>query len=262
MPTTQLFKAEELQERYQNLPPLVRAILDSEDIGNQVDRIAKEHDLLMDQTDVLAQEITYTILGLRRPGDFINSLESRMGIKHVMAYQIGTEIEEVVFKPIRDHLYSAENHESYEAPITTPAEPVTPVVLEDEHEGIESADDLLSEIENATDLPTLPISTALQTNSFQKMNERMNTPHVSVMPTKAEVVNKPIAPVATPQAIQQTINVPRNIPGTMEPMIPKMPSSTVPPATPKPSFIQSEVGMKTTAEPKKYITDPYREPVK
>jgi hypothetical protein len=69
-----------------------------------IDGIEKKHRLHIDQAAKLSDEIYKLMLGVVSPQQFISNIESGSRIPHETAKQIATEVNEKIFRPVRESL--------------------------------------------------------------------------------------------------------------------------------------------------------------
>ncbi len=104
---TSRFSADQMVERFAALSPKVQGIIMGNDIGATIGPIAQKYDLHVDQAGILAEVAILVILGLIRTTEFINEVEHRLVLPRTKATDIAYEIDQKLFKPIRDDLRNA-----------------------------------------------------------------------------------------------------------------------------------------------------------
>ncbi|OGZ56413.1 MAG: hypothetical protein A3G60_00305 [Candidatus Ryanbacteria bacterium RIFCSPLOWO2_12_FULL_47_9c] len=82
--------------------------------AERMSAIGKQHGLLIDKIGIMAEETGYVMLGLEHPNDFIKNLAETLGIADEKAQAIAKDINEQVFRPIRDHLIDIHKLEKVE----------------------------------------------------------------------------------------------------------------------------------------------------
>ncbi len=95
---------DKLAEKYKTIPPDVREAISSTEVAVKIEDIAKEQGLLLDKADVLAEETALVMLGLSNPSNFVSTLRRKLGVSEKTAIQIANEINDQVFKEIRESL--------------------------------------------------------------------------------------------------------------------------------------------------------------
>lgn len=108
------FSQQEVMERYDTLPDPVKDAIFAEATAEKMNEIGKKHNLLIDKIGILAKETGYVMLGLEHPNDFVGNLASMLGVSTSEAREIVQDINESIFKPIREHLMQI--HEKPAAP--------------------------------------------------------------------------------------------------------------------------------------------------
>lgn len=102
MPTE--LKPEELRKLYLALPQDVRDAIFSVDTARSLEEIAKKHGLHIDKLDVLATAVSEIMLAIASPHGFGKRLQDGLGVDAAKAADITKDINERVFKPIRESL--------------------------------------------------------------------------------------------------------------------------------------------------------------
>lgn len=113
---------QQMRERFLNLPQPVREAITSADIEKQLRSLAEKHRLHLDQWDLLENEVMLTVLGFERPENLEHNLINEVGISTQEASTLATDINTIVFEPIR-----AELEKTLERPAATPEEEGAPV---------------------------------------------------------------------------------------------------------------------------------------
>lgn len=95
---------QDTKKKYDSLPKDIKNAIDSNDIFTKVQAIGKKHLLHIDKVDALANAIGSVMLGYVHPDDFVDVVESDVGVNTQEAIQIATEVNVEVFIPIRSSL--------------------------------------------------------------------------------------------------------------------------------------------------------------
>ena len=95
---------DEFRKKYAELPPNLREAYGSIKTTEILEEIGKKHGLHIDKIGELVDETGYVMLGVTPPGEFITKLEGAAGIDRTKAKEIAFDVNEQVFKPIRDAL--------------------------------------------------------------------------------------------------------------------------------------------------------------
>lgn len=92
--------------------------------GDQVIiNVCKQKGLTPPQTAEVSSEVVQVMLGLTKPEDFVASIVARTGVKEDVAVEIAKEINEKIFRPIRDELKKVHGIPTVETLRTTNAIP-------------------------------------------------------------------------------------------------------------------------------------------
>ena len=114
------FTQQQVLDRYDRLPEVVKDALFSEATSNKMMEIGKENGLMIDQVGTLAQETGYVMVGLVSPQEYPSRLSSTLGIDAGKASTIATSVNEQVFKPIREHLLKPAEEKTEQKPSFIP----------------------------------------------------------------------------------------------------------------------------------------------
>lgn len=94
----------QLHEMLKTLPPDVNEAIGSVNYIDTLIDIEKKYHLHLDQADALGNEIFKLMLGLTQPQQFIGALKASVGVSDEAAKVIATEVNEKIFRPIKDSL--------------------------------------------------------------------------------------------------------------------------------------------------------------
>jgi len=100
------YEYEELKKKYDALPDDIREAMSSVDIAQSVENIGKSHSLHVDQIGQLMDEVSFIMLGLMHPSDFISNIQKSLEIDNQVAQEITKDINEKIFRPIKASLLS------------------------------------------------------------------------------------------------------------------------------------------------------------
>ena len=119
----------EVQQRFESLPPDVKAAIHSADFTKKLQAIGNAHLLHIDQLTALEEEIMLVMLGFSKPDDFSAHVAESVRVPRDAAEGITKEVSEQIFQPIRAslqvvHTRAAQTEPAPEAPI--PPNPVNP----------------------------------------------------------------------------------------------------------------------------------------
>ncbi|MEK7539411.1 MAG: hypothetical protein AAB595_02125, partial [Patescibacteria group bacterium] len=109
------FTADEIQVQFKKLPAEVQVAVTSTEVNDKIEVIAKRHNLLIDQTGELVDEIGLIMLGLVKSDDFVDHIISRCSIRRNDALDIAHEVNTEVFSAIRQHMREMEEPNNSDA---------------------------------------------------------------------------------------------------------------------------------------------------
>lgn len=107
---------EQIKEAHKKLPKDLQDALYDVKITDIERAIGKRHGLMLDKIGKLIEETGLVMLGLTRPEDYIKNLAKRLEAPPEKAKAIADDINQQVFKPIRESLKKIHN-------VSTPAQP-------------------------------------------------------------------------------------------------------------------------------------------
>lgn len=117
---------DEFRKKYAELPPNLREAYGSVKTTEILEEIGKKHGLRLDQIGELVDETGYVMLGATPPSDYVTKLEEAAGVNREQARAVATDVNERVFKPIRDALKRVHKIGEYRAiPPKDMAAPIT-----------------------------------------------------------------------------------------------------------------------------------------
>lgn len=173
---TQL-KTEQLIEIYKKLPQdLVDAMFEV-DTSNLIRDIGEKHKLNVDKMGELADETGLVMIGITHPNKFISNLTQRLEVDKQKAREIAEDINNNVFKKIRESLKKIHNIRDEEKTKAMGFHEDSPWELpkgESSGKKIESRAEILEEIEKEETLPP-PKN---KPNEPEKIPEKMTEPPV------------------------------------------------------------------------------------
>jgi|GEM_PF-1449079 len=285
----------EIFQRFENLPEDVQAVILSSDFPQKIETIREKHSLTIDQAGDLSNESTFIMIGLERPSAFVDNVRKTLDLTPEKASAVATDVNELIFKEIRESLkhIHAKDEPSAKMPIeTAPAAPKTfeppiPPPPTDDTVRIEPAP-----IEEQTvpenlpsgappiawktpgeetpvppsrfnDPPPAPLEAAPRFSSarspqpFAMADIPKKEPVISVtemasvIPQPSNPTQRPVAPATTQRPMQNTVIkgfADKQSGGDMQP---------------QGGIVGQKLSTTTTLprEEKRYIVDPYREPV-
>src|SRR3989344_3825390 len=103
------FTEEQIAQMYDNLPEDLNEAVFSVDMSEVVEKIGRGHQLSIDKIGDLANETGMVMLGVTHPNEFIGNLADRLEVDKEKARAIGGEINEQIFKKVRESLRKIHN---------------------------------------------------------------------------------------------------------------------------------------------------------
>ena len=103
------FTEEQIAQMYDNLPEDLKDAIFGLEMNEIVERIGRENQLNIEQIGDLANETGMVMLGVTHPNEFIANLAERLEVDKEKARAIAQEINEQVFKKVRDSLRKIHN---------------------------------------------------------------------------------------------------------------------------------------------------------
>ena len=110
------YSPETLEKQYNALPDDIKSAISSEETAVTLRGIAEQNGLLEDRTETLVSETGFVLLGLTHPSLFTANLTTKMGISRESAQNIASQVNELIFSPLRDSLKKIHNIGSGAAP--------------------------------------------------------------------------------------------------------------------------------------------------
>ncbi|MCK6462727.1 MAG: hypothetical protein L6Q29_02815 [Candidatus Pacebacteria bacterium] len=95
---------EQLIEIYKKLPKDLMDALFTVDTSSIIKNIGEKNRLTIDKTGEVANETGMVMMGITHPSEFITNLAMRLSIDKDLARAIAQDINEQVFRPVRDSL--------------------------------------------------------------------------------------------------------------------------------------------------------------
>ncbi|OGZ27271.1 MAG: hypothetical protein A3F95_00055 [Candidatus Nealsonbacteria bacterium RIFCSPLOWO2_12_FULL_39_31] len=103
------FTEEQIAQMYDNLPEDLKDSIFGLEMNEIVEKIGRENQLNIEQIGDLANETGMVMLGVTHPNEFIGNLADRLEVDKEKARAIAGEINEQVFKKVRDSLRKIHN---------------------------------------------------------------------------------------------------------------------------------------------------------
>ncbi len=93
-----------IRTQFKALPQDVQNAILSADLRTKLQTITSKHRLHLDQADALETATIFVMLGLEHPKDYIRNVARELNIGSDAAKQIAVDINEQIFRPIRESL--------------------------------------------------------------------------------------------------------------------------------------------------------------
>ncbi len=93
-----------IKQRLDELPLVVRNAITSASLETHLRDLASTQKLHIDQWQLLENEVMMTLLGFQRPEDFQQNIQARLGVTPEIAVSITSNVNSIVFEPIREEL--------------------------------------------------------------------------------------------------------------------------------------------------------------
>ncbi|MEX0918942.1 MAG: hypothetical protein WDZ85_03195 [Candidatus Paceibacterota bacterium] len=118
------YTQEQLDEVFKKLPTDLKDAIVAVETADIIRQASVKHHLHVDQMGELAEETGLVMMGLTRPGQYIGNLARRLHISNDLAREIAKEIDEKIFRPVKDSLQKVRGFEVEDPTVATPpAEP-------------------------------------------------------------------------------------------------------------------------------------------
>ncbi len=92
------------QEKFNTLPQEIKEAIVSVDTFEKLKKISQTYKLLIDKMGILGDETGLVMVGITHPKSYSSNLRNRLGVSGQVAEAITTEVNELIFKPIRASL--------------------------------------------------------------------------------------------------------------------------------------------------------------
>ncbi|HTK32975.1 MAG TPA: hypothetical protein VL335_00300 [Candidatus Paceibacterota bacterium] len=158
------FNAEQIQEKFEQLPKEVQDAVSSPEVHDNLVSIAKKYGLHIDQEGVLVDQVGQVMLGLSPSKDFVKNFMNAGGVTSAVATSVAQDINAEIFSKIKNSMQLIEKQilEKNRTAISD-VEQAGDFTVETDHEaaanqteqGIESHDELIAGIENPVSSETM-----------------------------------------------------------------------------------------------------------
>ncbi len=106
------YTQEEIDAIIDTLPEDVKDAIFSVNTAKIINEIGKKYGLHIDQMGDLGTATGDILLGITRPTDFVDNLQTKLKIERVRASEVAAEINEKIFSKVRDSLRALRGDES------------------------------------------------------------------------------------------------------------------------------------------------------
>lgn len=103
------FTPEQIQAKFEQLPPQLQEAISSPEILDKVKSVAQKHNLLIDQTGELVDQIVLVMLGLAKSSTFVTDTSSRLSISAEQSQAIAKDVNTEVFDVLKHNIMEGEN---------------------------------------------------------------------------------------------------------------------------------------------------------
>ncbi|MSR76359.1 MAG: hypothetical protein EXS68_02100 [Candidatus Ryanbacteria bacterium] len=101
------FERQQILDAYDKIPDPIKDAIFAEATSEKIQAIGKKHGLLLDKMGALAEDIGYVMLGLISAKEFPDYVMQTCGVSAQKAGEIVTDLNQEIFLPIQDHIFSA-----------------------------------------------------------------------------------------------------------------------------------------------------------
>ena len=256
---------DEFRAKYAALPANLREAYSSIKTGEILEEIGKKHGLHIDDLGSLIDETGYVMLGVTPPQEYIKHLAGALEIPREKAKELAVDVNERVFKPIRDALKSV--HKVGEHAASAPraaAPPPMPPTTEPQPTTRSATPSAAAHPSIRSEAPVAPSSFSTESPTEKpSASSETTVPAMETMTGDTQRVRgAPFAPEFAPP--QKEAAPPRTPPAMPAPFSLNNLSEdrlTKPSSLPHQEREYALGDDGETLEEKKYEADPYREPV-
>ena len=133
-------------KRYHRLPKILQEAMSSEESVKIFQNIAKKHELQIDQTGKVAEQVSFVILGFAKAEDFVTNLKKKLHLSDEKIQTITKDLNEQIFAPIKKELV-----ETYKKDFSQPQ------VFEEKHsDSSTEREQILKDIEDPVEPSPIP----------------------------------------------------------------------------------------------------------
>ena len=103
------YNTQQIRGIYSKLPNDIKEAIFSVDVSDKIIDIGKKHKLAVDKIGIIGNETSRVMLGVTHPNEFIGNLTERLEVDKEKARAIAGEINEQIFKKVRESLRRIHN---------------------------------------------------------------------------------------------------------------------------------------------------------
>lgn len=240
---------EEIQKKMDALPPQVRDLIYSADMGTIIRSIGTKHQLHLDQIGALETEAAGVMIGLSEASNFVSEVASSLNVSQDKAAAIVEDVNTQLFVKIQDAMKGASRNAPSAPPLTGASRPSVTMP-------------------SAAPKPAVPAPVKINTPTAPSVPPM--PPKITPPPAPATPKPAPAAPAA-PKLVemhpadmmlaQKTVTAAPAAPKPAAPIQQNAPAAAAPAANNTPAPAAPAAKKEEGVQPKPYTADPYREPV-
>lgn len=120
---------DEIDKKFNSLPKDIRDAITSADVDSKITELAKKYRLHIDKAEELSDETGLVMLGLTHPQDYLRNLKRRLELPDDLARDLVADVNEQIFKQIRESLKQIHSITNNEQQITNNGGGTQPTTL-------------------------------------------------------------------------------------------------------------------------------------
>lgn len=117
----------QIEEKYDSLPSDIKELLVTPEVASQLEQIGLKHGLSIPRQNELVDETGLVMLGFTHPNDYISKLVKKLDIIRDTARDIAADVNEEVFKPIKESLQKIHSIKFVKKPLSAEKIPPTSI---------------------------------------------------------------------------------------------------------------------------------------
>lgn len=196
----------DFKDYVETLPPEIKQAIYSIDYPQKLQEIVKNNKLMIDQAGKLEAETTLVMAGLEPMDSYVRNLQTNVGLSSIQASVVAHDVNETIFKGIRDALKKINDEIAEEEKIIS--EKVETPTKEEIVSGIEKPSTINEPMISITSLPSnsnikpeihpemAKEGIEIRVNKLPEVAPKVNPPTITSSPLKAqEPIHINISPV-------------------------------------------------------------------